>query len=139
MEHVVRRTKGTSEKVRKLSSENRRNYGHNAPTMSVDHIGFQREDGKGMKPRVCMCCGQPMAVAVGGKALSRNPNICASCSSILDGMDESKNDEPKKPTDKPEASSIVPESTVKLLRRRDAVTPGKVFKGIGSRSTAPLQ
>ena len=42
-----------------------------------------------MIPRICICCGEPMAV--GANALSRNPNLCASCSSILDGMDESEN------------------------------------------------
>jgi hypothetical protein len=137
MQHRAHRPDGMSEKVRKLLPENRRTYRHNAPTMSIDHIDFQREGGKGMNPRICICCGEPMAVR--GEALSRNPNICASCSSILDGMDESKNDQLKKPTDKPEALSMARESTVKLLRRRDAVTPRKVFKGIGSLSTAPLQ
>ena len=40
-----------------------------------------------MNPRVCMCCGEPMPET--GNALSRNPNICASCSSMADGMDDS--------------------------------------------------
>jgi hypothetical protein len=34
-----------------------------------------------------MCCGEPMAEKGGG--LSRYPNICASCSSLSDGMTES--------------------------------------------------
>src|SRR5262249_42770511 len=37
-----------------------------------------------MKPRICICCGEPMAQ--GGHALSRDANLCASCSSITDGM-----------------------------------------------------
>ena len=40
-----------------------------------------------MNPRICLCCGEPMPAK--GNALSRNPNICASCSSIADGMEES--------------------------------------------------
>ena len=39
-----------------------------------------------MNSRICMCCGEPMSEK--GNALSRNPNICASCSSMADGMDE---------------------------------------------------
>jgi len=39
-----------------------------------------------MKPQICICCGEPMAES--GHALSRNPNVCASCSSMLDGMEE---------------------------------------------------
>jgi hypothetical protein len=51
---------------------------------ALDDYWFQREHLNGMIPRICICCGEPMA---GGNALSRNPNICSSCSSILDGMD----------------------------------------------------
>ena len=40
-----------------------------------------------MSPRICICCGEPMVK--NGKALSRNPNMCASCSSMTDGMDGS--------------------------------------------------
>lgn len=40
-----------------------------------------------MTARICRCCGEPMAE--GANAHSRNPNICASCSSIVDGMSES--------------------------------------------------
>ena len=40
-----------------------------------------------MSLRICMCCGEPMTEK--GNALSRNPNICASCSSLCDGMPES--------------------------------------------------
>lgn len=44
-----------------------------------------------MKPRICVCCGEPIADK--GNALSRNRNICASCSSLSDGLDEA--DTPK--------------------------------------------
>jgi len=71
--------------------------------MSIDDVHIQQEGDKGMNPRICICCGQPMSI--GGKALSRNPNICASCSSILDGMGEWKNEEVKKQLNKREASS----------------------------------
>lgn len=40
-----------------------------------------------MSLRICMCCGEPIAEK--GNALSRNPNMCASCSSMSDGMPES--------------------------------------------------
>ena len=39
-----------------------------------------------MKFRVCICCGEPMSAE--GNNLSRNPNVCASCSSIVDGEGE---------------------------------------------------
>lgn len=37
-----------------------------------------------MSRRICICCGEPMAEQ--GNALSRHPNVCASCSSLSDGM-----------------------------------------------------
>jgi hypothetical protein len=40
-----------------------------------------------MNPRICRCCGE--AIPEEGNALSRNPNVCASCSSMADGMEES--------------------------------------------------
>ena len=39
-----------------------------------------------MRPRVCICCGELMSER--GGSLSRNPNICESCSSLADGADE---------------------------------------------------
>ena len=39
-----------------------------------------------MNSRICRCCGEPMPEH--GNPLSRNPNVCASCSSLADGMDE---------------------------------------------------
>jgi hypothetical protein len=39
-----------------------------------------------MNPRICICCGEPLMDE--GNTLSRNPNVCASCSSMADGMDE---------------------------------------------------
>ena len=42
--------------------------------------------GEHMNSRICRCCGEPMPEK--GNALSRNPNICASCSSMADGMEE---------------------------------------------------
>ena len=41
--------------------------------------------GLGMNPRICRCCGE--AIAEHGDLLSRNPNLCAFCSSMIDGMD----------------------------------------------------
>ena len=40
-----------------------------------------------MKPRICRCCGEPMSEK--GNGLPRNPNVCAACSSMEDGMGES--------------------------------------------------
>ena len=48
-----------------------------------------------MKPRVCICCGEPISEK--GNALSRNPNLCASCSSLTDGMEESETPESPRP------------------------------------------
>jgi len=48
----------------------------------------KRDITAGMKRRICICCGKPMFE--GGNELSRNPNICASCSSMAEGMDEPK-------------------------------------------------
>src|SRR5262245_12692245 len=46
-----------------------------------------------MRPRVCICCGEPMSER--GGAFSRNPNMCASCSSMADGMgDETESGPP---------------------------------------------
>jgi hypothetical protein len=39
-----------------------------------------------MKSRICICCGEPMPEKEG--ALSRNPNVCASCSGLADEMEE---------------------------------------------------
>ena len=40
-----------------------------------------------MNSRICRCCGEPMPEE--GNVRSRNPNVCASCSSMADGMDNS--------------------------------------------------
>jgi hypothetical protein len=39
-----------------------------------------------MNPRICVCCGEIMGER--GNALSRNPNMCSSCSSLSDGMED---------------------------------------------------
>ena len=49
-----------------------------------------------MSPRICICCGEPMSK--NGNALSRNPNMCASCSSMADGMNDSNLPEPEEMT-----------------------------------------
>lgn len=43
---------------------------------------------KPVKPTICICCGE--LIAEHGNALSRNPNICASCSSLVDGITDSE-------------------------------------------------
>ncbi|HWX20803.1 MAG TPA: hypothetical protein VN578_12970 [Candidatus Binatia bacterium] len=54
-----------------------------------------------MKPRICICCGETMSER--GNALSRNPNVCASCSSLADGMDD--------PVPEPIAPEVLPKAT----------------------------
>ena len=39
-----------------------------------------------MNSRICRYCGEPMVER--GNVLSRNPKICASCSSMADGLEE---------------------------------------------------
>jgi len=53
-----------------------------------------------MNFRICRCCGEPMPEQ--GNALSRNPNVCASCSSMADGMEEAS---------LPESASLAPDMT----------------------------
>jgi hypothetical protein len=45
-----------------------------------------------MKPCVCIGCGE--AIPETGNASSRNPNLCASCSSLTDGLEEAEASEP---------------------------------------------
>ena len=54
-----------------------------------------------MNHRICRCCGE--VISEQGNALSRNPNICASCSSMADGMEESNI---------PECASLAPAENV---------------------------
>ena len=37
-----------------------------------------------MSPTICICCCEPISES--SRALSRNPNVCASCLSMVDGM-----------------------------------------------------
>ena len=39
-----------------------------------------------MSATICICCCEPLTET--GKTLSRNPNVCASCLSMVDGMDD---------------------------------------------------
>src|SRR5262252_2750692 len=60
--------------------------------MRFGRVGSRANEWKGegnyywVRPRICICCGEPMSEA--GNSLSRNPNVCASCSSLADGMEE---------------------------------------------------
>jgi len=45
-----------------------------------------------MNPRICICCGKPIADL--GIALSRNPNICGACSRMADAIDEPSLEKP---------------------------------------------
>ena len=59
-----------------------------------------------MNPRVCICCGEPMAENNHG--LSRNPNVCASCSSMADGIGETST--PPERSESSRAPSSISES-----------------------------
>jgi hypothetical protein len=87
MEHHVGCPTAAGEKGGKICTNSGQRRGDVIP--SVFH--FQREGEKGMNPRICICCVQPMAMR--GITLSRNPNICASCSSILDGCHDGEREE----------------------------------------------
>jgi hypothetical protein len=45
-----------------------------------------------MKPRICIACGEDIPAV--GNDLSRNPNLCAPCSSLTYGTEESEASEP---------------------------------------------
>ena len=57
------------------------------------HLGWQRDARTLQLPvarrivtsRICICCGESMVKR--GNALSPNPNVCGSCSSLADGME----------------------------------------------------
>ena len=58
-------------------------------TLTVPHVGERSHrpapGGLVITVRICICCGEPMVER--GNAMSRNPNVCASCSSLADGME----------------------------------------------------
>ena len=57
-------------------------------TLPVGHLGKRNHrpalGGLVITVRICICCGEPMVER--GNVLSRNPNLCASCSSMADGI-----------------------------------------------------
>ena len=40
-----------------------------------------------MSPRICVCCAEPITGQ--GESFSSNPNLCASCFKLSEGMSES--------------------------------------------------
>jgi len=75
-----------------------------------------------MDPRVCICCGE--AIKEKGNSLSRNPNLCACCSSLLDGMDEETSGAFSAPLISPRLSVDLQEPA-RELRQRAAVDVSK--------------
>jgi hypothetical protein len=65
-----------------------------------------------MNPRICRCCGEPIPES--GNNLSRNPNVCASCSSMADGIDE---------PDLPQGADAGQNLAVGLENAADSTTP----------------
>jgi hypothetical protein len=60
-----------------------------------------------MNARICKCCGESMPET--GNVLSRNPNLCASCSSLEDGAAENRKLRTSSPTETQEpANKSVP-------------------------------
>jgi len=63
---------------------------NNRAVLPAPHIAEKTQrptlGGVVIKSRICVCCGEPMAAR--GNSLSRNPNMCASCSSLDDGMEQ---------------------------------------------------
>jgi hypothetical protein len=60
------------------------------PSRELPRVHFNRwmsASHKRMNSSVCICCGESMHED--RNPLSRNPNICASCSSIADGIEDS--------------------------------------------------
>jgi len=70
-----------------------------------------------------MCCGEAMPES--GNVLSRNPNICASCSSMADGMDE-----PGLPAEAPEMSGMDPGRTQGAQKARDNALAKRVTERV---------
>lgn len=56
-----------------------------------------------MNARVCRCCGQPISEEE--NTLLCNPNICAPCSKLSDGVEEPARSQPRAPSAHGERSS----------------------------------
>jgi len=65
-----------------------------------------------MTLRICICCGEAMAECA--NTLSRNPNMCASCSSLADGMKESGLQTPAQSTSPKAVSPSSPPAVVPI-------------------------
>ena len=73
-----------------------------------------------MSPTICICCCEPISET--SKALSRNPNICASCLSMVDGMGDanpvvelSATDEARQPKKHPESEATSEATRNKMI------------------------
>ena len=64
-----------------------------------------------MNTRICIGCGEPMPEKA--NALSGNPNLCASCFSMADGMEESDTPEFLRPEGEPPLAGDQPGETRK--------------------------
>ena len=90
------------------------------PSRELPGVYFNRwmsASHKRMNSHVCICCGEPMPAD--SNHLSRNPNICASCSSIADGIEDS-----------------TPSETASLLRGQEAIPARIEALARGQRETA---
>ena len=90
----------------------------------------------GMKPQICICCGE--AIAARAQDLSRNPNVCASCSSMADGMEETSvaSLSESLPGDAPEDSQPLEEARASALSPDEEVVLDWFAGQISKRSSA---
>jgi len=80
------------------------------------------EGGYQVKPSVCMCCGEPMTPK--SPALSGNPNICASCVSFVDDLDDRDAPVPGASVPEPSSNQAGPEPQAGAGRESASVTTG---------------
>ncbi len=80
-----------------------------------------------MTPRICICCGEPMSDR--GNALSRNPNICACCSSLADGMEEPGSSQTSTVDPEGPALSGTEAPQANATREGEAEAPNRLLSG----------
>ena len=94
------------------------------PSRQLPGAQFQRwgrASHERMNSSICRCCGEPMLEK--GNTLSRNPNICASCSSLADGMEESIVSENTSLAPGQEQTPATPEALARDRREDEAAEP----------------
>jgi hypothetical protein len=70
-----------------------------------------------MTSRICVCCGERFSIEI--NTLSRNSNICASCSSMADGMEESNLPDAAEPRPSPTPAAEPKVSEISVTRETE--------------------